>query len=89
MSEQKHRYAGIALGGGPCKPGVSGPHRAGTVGAQKSANRLGPGSSFCSLVVHPRQEARQGGEIVLHLVKVEKGGISCPYCKANGLVPIT
>ena len=48
----------------PCKPGVSGPQRAGTVGAQKSANRLGPGSSSCSQVVHRRQEARQGGEII-------------------------
>ena len=32
--------------------------------AQKSANRLGPGSSFCSRVVHRRQKARQGGEII-------------------------
>ena len=42
---------------------VSGPQQAATVGAQKSANRLGPGSSFCSQVVHRRQAARQGGEI--------------------------
>ena len=37
----------------------------GTVGAQKSANCLGPGCSFCSQVVHHRQEARQGGEIIM------------------------
>ena len=54
----------------PCKPGDSGPQRAGSVGAQKSANRLGPGSSFCSQVVHRRQEARQGGGIMISNVPI-------------------
>ena len=35
------------------------------MGAVKSAKRLGPGSSLCSQVVHRRQEARQGGEIII------------------------
>ena len=36
--------------------------------AQKSANRLGPGSSFCSRVVHRRQETRQGGEVTIIMI---------------------